>query len=98
MLHLSQIHHHSRVLATTALAELPAFRRGTRYLEVNVVVDLQEAAATMLPMVTPDIKARVVDSRLVSWASARQPGRSQSMALARKKANLPALRGLKLTG
>ena len=80
------------------MAELLAFRIGTRYLEVNVFVDLQDAAATMLPMVTPDMKARVVDKRLVSWASARQPGSSQSMAFARKKASLPALRGLRLTG
>ena len=48
------------------MAELLAFRIGTRYLEVNVFVDLQDAAATMLPMVTPDMKARVVDKRLVS--------------------------------
>ena len=80
------------------MAELLALRIGTRYLEVNVFVDLQDAAATMLPMVTPDMKARVVDKRLVSWPSTRQPGRSQLMAFTRKKASLPALRGLKLTG
>lgn len=87
-----------RTRAKTALAALLAFLIGTRYLVVNVFTDLQDAAAIMLPMVTPDMKAPVVDSRLVSWASARQPGRSHSMALVRKKANLPALRGLKLTG
>ena len=70
----------------------------TGYLEVNVFVDLQDASAKMLPMVTPDMKARVVYKRLVLWASARQPGKSQSKALAGEKANLPALRGLELTG
>ena len=61
-------------------------------------VDLQDPAETMLPMETPDMRARVVDKRRVSWASAREPGSNQSTAFDRKKANLPALRGLKLDG
>ena len=61
-------------------------------------VDLQDPAATMLPMETPDMRARVVDKRRVSWAPAREPGNNQSIAFERKKANLPALRGLKLAG
>lgn len=40
----------------------------------------------------PEQKALEVESFLVSWALPRASGTSQSMALAKKWANLPALR------